>query len=282
MATYNKKWVLADDDPLFLKPSGKVIKQLNCKHLNEAMGVDVTGYTYRRHATTWFLNHEDKSVNEAESRVLQHTAKVAQTFYDQADQSLPQRIYQQYCEEENIYPDTLAEKIRSSTACIDNKIKEDEKIRKQTRIDNMMDAQQKYKNLRNLNKPLGLKHRIKGFNVLKFRTLLEKVQSKSVKETLQAMKPKVWRNFVVKLVCSVEGLNGHNLRKLWKDVYQGDLEWGVRDVRRRALVAGKMKNLTHLNDRNSWIASALRASLVTLMKKSEAAELKVSNENADS
>ena len=89
--------------------------------------------------------------------------------------------------------------------------------------------------------------------------------------------------FYVKLVCSVEGLNGHNLRKLWKDVFQDDLEWGVRDVRRRAaLDAGKIKNLTHLNDRNSWIESALRASLVTLMKKSEATELKVSNGNADS
>ena len=66
-------------------------------------------------------------------------------------------------------------------------------------------------------------------------------------------------------------------------MYQGDLEWGVRDVRRRAaLDAGKIKNLTHLNDRNSWIESALRASLVTLMKKSEATELKVSNGNADS
>ena len=42
-------------------------------------------------------------------------------------------------------------------------------------------------------------------------------------------------------------------------MYQGDLKWGIRDVRLRAEAKNwPMNQVTSRRDRNSWIASSLR------------------------
>ena len=69
---------------------------------------------------------------------------------------------------------------------------------------------------------------------------------------------------MVRMVCTTEGLIGESLRRLWVRVYQGDLMWGVRDIRLRAKEKQWPRKDISVNqnqDRNSWVAMALRKSL---------------------
>ena len=69
------------------------------------------------------------------------------------------------------------------------------------------------------------------------------------------------------MVCTSEGLIGEQMRTLWIKIYQGDLMWGVRDMR----LLAKEKNWPRMDnisvnqnqDRNSWVAMAVRKSLMT-------------------
>ena len=71
-------------------------------------------------------------------------------------------------------------------------------------------------------------------------------------------------------MCTSKEMEGDRLRKLWAEMYQGDLRWGIRDVRLRAKANNwPMIQLTRRRDRNSWIAACIRQSHLTDMKKQE-------------
>ena len=77
-----------------------------------------------------------------------------------------------------------------------------------------------------------------------------------VEEFLDTMKPLQWRQFIVKIVCTAKD---DEIRSLWKQMYQGDLKWGVRDVRMKAKEKNWPSKLEiKRRDRNSWIAGSIR------------------------
>jgi hypothetical protein len=125
----------------------------------------------------------------------------------------------------------------------------------------LINKKEAYKLLRLENKPLGPKHRILGKNRIKFLELVKMETGVEVEDYLDTMKPLQWRQFIVKTVCTAKE---DEIRYLWKQMYQGDLKWGVRDSRMKA----KEKNWpTKLEikrrDRNSWIAGSIRKSYLS-------------------
>ena len=77
-------------------------------------------------------------------------------------------------------------------------------------------------------------------------------------------------------VCSNDSA-GMDLRRLWVDIYRGDLRWGVRDVRRK-FIASKSRKSGKNNDRNTWIAKCLYLAIKTEVrhdKDKPKAEVKV-------
>ena len=122
-------------------------------------------------------------------------------------------------------------------------------------------------------KPLGPRHRILGVNRNKFKTLIDQISGENIEDSIKLRKPLQWRNHVVRIICSSGGLDGDEIRRLWRKVYQGDLRFGVRDARLKA----KKKNWPRGNsnacsksqDRNSWIAGSFFKSLQTEAKAIE-------------
>ena len=103
---------------------------------------------------------------------------------------------------------------------------------------------------------------------LSFRKLIEDITDEPIKTSLEQMRPMKWRKFIVRLVCQDNLKVGNDLREMWVRMYRGDLKWGVRDARLQA----KEKNWPRMDtnsylqkhDRNSWVASCVRKSLLTL------------------
>ena len=65
---------------------------------------------------------------------------------------------------------------------------------------------------------------------------------------------------------------GNELRDIWVKMYRGDLRWGVRDERKRAMEDNwPSKDSTYLQkkDRNSWIAFSVLKSLRVAAKANE-------------
>ena len=124
-----------------------------------------------------------------------------------------------------------------------------------------------YKKSKLENKPLGPKHRVSESDRIRFKELVEELQESPVESLLSEIKPLQWRRFIVRLVCTSEGENGVELRNLWVKVYKGDLKWGVRDARLMSKVNNWGQNALH--DRNSWISTSLRSSLIAERKRSQ-------------
>ena len=78
------------------------------------------------------------------------------------------------------------------------------------------------------------------------------------------MKPHQWRHITVRTVCTAEPECGTELRHLWKKMYEGDLKWGIRDVRWKAENKKWPTNqVTTKRDRNSWISASIRQSFLS-------------------
>ena len=109
-----------------------------------------------------------------------------------------------------------------------------------------------------------MKNRIYWADKIKFKELVGNIQKRSIDNLLEEMKPKEWRQFIVRMVCTATGSEGDEIREVWQRVYRGDLIWGVRDMRIRHLSEQHKKKGQgrHGHDRNSWIASSLRNSLL--------------------
>jgi hypothetical protein len=69
-------------------------------------------------------------------------------------------------------------------------------------------------------------------------------------------------------VGTTEEEKGRELQEVWKQMYQGDLKWGVMDARLKAEAKNwPMNQVTSRCDRNSWIAASLRQSLISEKNK---------------
>ena len=264
--TQNNDWLSEDETPFFLKSSCSEFKFIDLKHVSEAMQCDVTAYDFRRIICTWALSHENKEIREAEEEALQHRLKVARDRYLQNKQAKPQNLTQTYAKEENLFPKMIMEEVEKTETAYLKEMKENDENRAKKRYTNLVTEREAYKKKRLENKPLGPKHRIVESDRIRFKELVEEVQECSMETLLIEMKPLQFRRFIVRLICTAGGQQGTELRQLWIKIYQGDLKWGVRDARMRAKQKNWGKN--QLPDRNSWIVTSMKHSLLAERKRS--------------
>ena len=259
--TTKEDWIHDDNTPFFLNSAGSPFKSLDLKHITEVFGIDVTAYRFRKIVSTWALSHASKEIRGAEEEALQHSLKVAKAHYMQNKMIKPQRLTQKYIEEENLFPKSVREEISKAESRVKSTVKETEKKRTKKRLESLLDKKEAYKLLRLENKPLGPKHRILGKNRSRFLELVNMEREIEVEGFLDTMKPLQWRQFIVKTVCTAKD---DEIRSLWKQMYQGDLKWGVRDVRMKAKEKNWPSKLeTKRRDRNSWIAGSVRKSYLS-------------------
>ena len=262
-------WLDDDQTPFFLTSACSTFKSLNLKHISEAMGIDITAYSFRKIVSTWALSHESKEIRNAEEEALQHSNQVARDSYQQNKQIKPQRLTQTYIEDENLFPQTFIEEIDNTDSKAKDMIKATEKKRTMKRIENLVKGKENTKLLQIKNKPLGPKHRVLGTDKQKFKELIQDVTGKEFNDCLKDMKPLKWRHFIVRTVCTTKEIVGEDLRSLWKRFYRGDLKWGVRDARRRAKERNwnRTSRRSKKQDRNSWIAKSIMTSCLSEINK---------------
>ena len=263
--TQNDEWLSEDETPFFIKSSCSEFKFLDLKHISEAMNCDVTAYDFRRIVCTWALTHDNHEIREAEEEALQHRLQVAKDRYLQNKQSKPQNLTQTYAQEENLFPKQIMEEVDKTEAAHIIEMKENDERRAKKRYANLVNEKEAYKRSKLENKPLGPKHRVVESDRIRFKELVEEVQNRTIESLLVEMKPTQWRRFIVRLVCTTEGQKGIELRTLWVKLYKGDLKWGVRDARMR--FKEKISGKNQLPDRNSWISTSIRSSLISERKR---------------
>ena len=182
----------------------------------------------------------------------------------------PQILTQTYIEEASIFPKGLKENIEKGEIRNQEIIKNTEEKRAKKRYETLLQDKEAHKKLLSECKPLGPRHRIFGKDKEQFKELIEDITGEPIKASLEQMKPLKWRKFIVRLVCTDNKKVGDELRSVWVSMYKGDLKWGVRDARLQAKEKNwpKMDGNSYLqkHDRNSWIASCVRKSLLTEFK----------------
>ena len=266
-------WLDDDHTSFFLQSSGNPFKAVDLQHVSDAMGVDVTAYSFRRIVSTWALSHASKEIREAEGPSLQHSLKVGQDHYKQNNELQPQKLTQTYIKEDCILPEELIKEIQETEKKVREKVAETDSSRQQKQHQLMVEDSNTKKKLQRERKPLGPNHRILGEDRTAFTALVKEITGRDIVRTQKQWKPLSWRNFIVRTVCATAGEPGKRLRDLWLKMYKGDLQWGVRDDRFRA----KEKNWPRKDsnaylqkkDRNSWIAFAVLKSLQVVSRIAE-------------
>ena len=257
--TSKEDWIHDDETPFFLTSACSPFKSLNLKHISEAMGIDVTAYNFRKIVSTWALSHASEEIRLAEEEALQHSLKVAHSNYMQNKQIKPQRLVQKYVEEESLFPEAFKKNIEKTNAIVKDAIKSTEEKRTKKRIENLLKKKEAYTILKSENRPLGPKHRILVKQRKRFLELMKEIKNSEVESCLTDLKPLQWRQFSVRAVCTAKDEQGRELKELWKQIYKGDLKWGIRDARLRAEAQNWPRNqVTTRRDRNSWIAAGIR------------------------
>ena len=178
------------------------------------------------------------------------------------------RLVQQYAEDERLFPEAFREEIEKSTSKVKSTIKITEDKRTKKRIETLNKRKEDYKNLKSEKRPLGPMHRILATQRKEFLDLIKQVKEIETDSFLENLKPLQWRHFIVRTVCTATEEKGERLRKLWGEMYQGDLRWGVRDARRKAKDRNwPVGQITSRRDRNSWIAASIRKSHMSVATK---------------
>ena len=264
-------WLDADTTPLFLNSAGGPFQSLKLTKLSASLGIDVTSYAFRKIVSTWALTHKCEEIRNAETEALQHSLKVAKERYLQSKQVEPQNLTQTYAKEEGLFPERFKTMLNKDKNLVNKIIVNKETERVKERHTRLLAEKSKTKNNNFLNKPLGPRQRILESDRIEFCDALEEVTGNSIDDLISNLKPLQWRDFLVRLICTSAGKNGETMRRLWEKMYQGDLRFGIRDVRREAKESNwPLRNQNPgRRDRNSWIASGLRRSCLAAQKFSE-------------
>ena len=271
--TFDEHWLDKENTSFFLNSSGSQFQAVDLKHLSEALGIDVTAYSFRQIVSTWAQSHESEEIRKAEGEALQHSLRVAVDHYLQNKQLQPQTLTQTYIEEECILPEHLREEIKKTEIKTKEKILATEEKRQKQQHKALLRKSEANRKLQMENKLLGPTQRVLGVDRKYFKEIVEEITGENIEITLKERKPLSWRNFIVRIVCSTTGEKGEDLRNTWVKIYRGDLQWGVRDVRFRAKEKGwpRMDSNSYMQkkDRNSWIASSILRSLKSELKVKE-------------
>ena len=261
-------WIHDDYTPFFLNSACSTFKSLDLSHISEAMKIDVTAYNFRKIVSTWALSHASLDIQNAEQEALQHSLNVAKAHYQQNKQIQPQKLVQQYVAEQNLFPEDFKEGVAKTKLAEKNAIEINEQKRTTKRIETLQKRREDYLSLKDENKPLGSRHRIRSRDKKRFLKLLMELNCIEDESAAKNMKPKQWRHLTVRAVCTAKQELGAELRDLWKTIYKGDLKWGIRDARWKAERNNWPRNqVTTKRDRNSWISASIRHSLLTEKSK---------------
>ena len=254
-------WLNHKNTNFFLNSSGSPFTQINLKHISEVMGMDVTAYDFRRIVVTWAVSHESEEIRKAESETLRHGDKVAYDHYVQNKQLRPQTLIQTYVQQEDVIPVSIRKEIRKAENKYKSETSEIEQTRQKKQHESMIEEKKRIKKVRIQNKPLGPKHRLLETDKNELKTVIEKLTGKSIQTIVKFCNAFQWRQFIVRLLCKTQGVQGEKLKDLWTRIYKGDLEYGVRDIRFKAKQKNwpRQKNTIFVqkNDRNTFIAGTI-------------------------
>ena len=254
-------WLYDEKTPFFLTCKGTALSSANVKHLSDALGIDVCAYDFRRIACTWNLCHESPEIRALEGDVMQHGERVANDRYRVNKQLKPQKVIQQYIAEEGILTDKIQEELRKVELNIRDEVLCKQQERKNLKMKNLVKKKNDLKTMQEMNRPLGPRHKVMKSLKDRFSALFTEITGESLKQLVSELKPKKWRNHVVKTVCSHLDVRGEEMRRIWLNIYKGDLCYGVRDQRMRAKEKGwPVSSNRCQKDRFSWIAFALHDS----------------------
>ena len=254
----SKDWLNDDTTLLFMNSKCKMIESVNLKHISKAMGINISSYAFRKIFSTWAQSHSDARIREAEEEVLQHSIKVAREHYKQNRQLIPQLVTATFAEEEDLFPEHIRNLISDCEKDQFATLRSMDKNLRGKRLNALVEEKENHKKLLADRRPLGKKNRVYSTDRDSFKVLLEELSGKSIKSLLD-MRFKDWRQFVVRAVCSAQS---SDIRVIWKNVYKGDLKFGVREDRLKLKKSNiNRKNASRMLDRNSCIAYALFMSL---------------------
>ena len=234
---------------------------LDLKKLSSDLGIDVTAYCFRKIVSTWALTHKSAEIRSFEEEALQHSLHVAKERYLQSKQIQPQTLTQTYTREENLFPENFRKELEKDQSDIEMVIAKKRDVRTEMRISQLLKQKELSKKLKYENRPLGPRKAILEADRKEFVQLVEDSSGIEFDNLMTSLKPIQFRDFIVRLVCSPHEA-GEKLKVLWGKLYQGDLLYGIRDLRHQAKLDNwpLRKQNPGRKDRNSWIAHNLRRS----------------------
>ena len=81
---------------LFMNSNGKQIKQIECNHLKNFIGLPIVAYDFRRSLSTFILDSTDDKVRRQESTVLRHKESTGYAYYYQKHSDTIEYVSIQY------------------------------------------------------------------------------------------------------------------------------------------------------------------------------------------
>ena len=255
--------------PVFLNSAGAPFQSVNVDHISNAIGIDISSYNFRYLMSTWVQTHESEEIRNAESDALQHSIDVAKEHYLQSQQVNPQLVVSTFEKEESLFPEEVLKVVREAEDDNRSTVIAAENERKKKRYQALIEEKAKHKMLLDEFRPLGPKRRFFPKDINMFCKSIEQLSGKKL-QVLLKMKPTLWRNVLVRSICSKSPV-ALTLRETWKSMYLGDGSWGIRDVRLKAKNEKwpSEGNQTYFKfkDRSSYIAFSLLKVLKRPVKK---------------
>ena len=264
----SSSWMEDPKTPFFLNSACGSFPSLNLRKLSNLLGTDVTAYSFRKMVSTWALTHKSEEIRAAEEEALQHSLHVAKERYHQAKQVQPQNFTQTYTQEENLFPESFRRELDKGKSDIELRVAKKQEERAKVRFSNLVKEKVLSKKSKYEHRPLGPRNAILESDRQEFEQIFQDATGSELKGLVTTLKPVQFRDLVVREVCSSSGESGDKLRRIWSKLYEGDLQHGIRDIRRQAKENNwpLRKQNPGRKDRNSWIAHNLRKSCQAVQK----------------
>ena len=213
-------YIEEDSTPFFLKSTGVPFESLKFTKISAEIGISVCSYDFRKMKSTWGTSHESPAIRDAEGRCLQHDKDIAMKRYKLNQQVEPMLFTQTYAKEGNFYPNKLMALMEKRRSPLEEAISQKKSERTKVRLDKLLQKKAARKEVYALTKVLDNKNKILGSDRKRFFDLVEEVTGNTMQSLKEAMKPKDLRNFIVRIVCSVDDHNGQEMRGLWTKIYK--------------------------------------------------------------
>ena len=148
-------WLEKASTPFFLDPGTcDAFEKLDLRELSKTMGVDVTGYFYRKLVSTFGSNHQSEYIRNLEKDVLQHSSIVAKRNYDLKNQQGAQDYIKTYVSETNLFPENVTNALEKDRSELETLVKDKQKQRKEAHIQKLLEQKETSKKKSFLRSPI--------------------------------------------------------------------------------------------------------------------------------